>query len=127
MFPSVGPFFVVFSVFLIYFCFFLMISICFPADLLNIYFKKCEQKGRTSKPNQHIMADDFGISELVTLAPGFARAALRATARGLHRKYIYVIDQMGGPFSKNILSRSQKRLTSFTILHENYFLTVFLK
>ena len=26
------------------------------------------------------MADDFGISELVTLAPGFARAALCAPA-----------------------------------------------
>ena len=31
---------------------------------------------------QHIIADDFRISELVTLAPGFARAALRAAARG---------------------------------------------
>ena len=28
------------------------------------------------------MADDFRISELVTLAPGFAWAALRAAARG---------------------------------------------
>ena len=27
------------------------------------------------------MVDDFGISELVTLAPGFARAALRVAAR----------------------------------------------
>ena len=29
------------------------------------------------------MADDFAISELVTLVPGFARAALGAAARGL--------------------------------------------
>ena len=28
------------------------------------------------------MANDFGISELVTLAQGFARAALRVVARG---------------------------------------------
>ena len=35
-----------------------------------------------TKPNQHIMADDFRISELVTLALGFARAALRAAAQG---------------------------------------------
>ena len=38
-----------------------------------------------TKSNQHITADDFRISELITLAPGFARTALRAAARGLHK------------------------------------------
>ena len=35
------------------------------------------------------MADDFGISELVPLAPGFARAALRAVARDKHALKFY--------------------------------------
>ena len=35
-----------------------------------------------TEPNQHTMADDFRISELVALTQGFARAALRAAARG---------------------------------------------
>ena len=32
---------------------------------------------KVERPNQHIMADDFGISELVTLAPGFDGSAPR--------------------------------------------------
>ena len=33
------------------------------------------------------MADDFRLSELVTLTPGFARAALRAAAREIFAIY----------------------------------------
>ena len=80
-------FFVVLSVFLIYFYCFLMIWICFSTDFMT-YILKNPRKSMTSakrsnvqtKQNQHIMADDFRL--LVTLAPGFTRAALRAAARG---------------------------------------------
>ena len=66
-----------------------MISIYFTTDFMTFIFKNPRNsmtsdqlKGRTSKQNQHIMADDFRVSELVTLALGFTRAALRAAARG---------------------------------------------
>ena len=36
------------------------------------------------------MADDFRISELVTLAPGFARTALRAAALGLDTSSLFL-------------------------------------
>ena len=48
--------------------------------------KPNQTKPNQTKPNQtkpQRIADDFRISELATLAPGFTRAALRAAARGL--------------------------------------------
>ena len=72
-------FFVIFSVFLIYFYCFLMISICFLTDFITFILKT--PRNSITSANQHIMADDFRrISELVTLVPGFARAALCARA-----------------------------------------------
>ena len=48
----------------------------FPYRFLDIYFKKSSEFNVVqTKPNQHIMADDFDTSELVTLAPGFARGS----------------------------------------------------
>ena len=51
--------------------------------------KRSNVQTKPNQTNQHIMADDFRISELVTLAPGFVRAAIRAAARGLF--FIYSI------------------------------------
>ena len=91
MFPSVGTFFRrlvhIFYLFLLFFNDFDL----FPYRFLGVYFKKPSEFNDVSKkvesPNQtkptHNMADDFGISELVTFAPGFARAALRVAAREL--------------------------------------------
>ena len=86
-------FIVVFSVFLLYFYCFLMISICFPTDVWTFILKNprnsmtsAKRSNIQTKPNQHIMADDFRISELVNLALGFARAALLAAARGLTKR-----------------------------------------
>ena len=45
--------------------------------------KPNQTKPNQTKPNEHIITEDFRISELVTLVPGFAWAALRAVARGL--------------------------------------------
>ena len=58
--------------------------------------KKVERPNQTkpnqTKPNQHIMADDFPISELVTLALGFTRAALHAAARVLvHTTFPFIM------------------------------------
>ena len=53
-----------------------MISICFPADFMTFIFKNprnsitsAKRSNVQTKQNQHIMADDFHISELVTSAP----------------------------------------------------------
>ena len=68
-------FFVVFSVFLIYFYCFLMISICLPTeptDFMTLILKNPRKSAKRSsvqtKSNQLIIADDFCILELVTLA-----------------------------------------------------------
>ena len=59
-----------------------MISICFPTDFMTFILKNprnsmtpAKRSNVQTKPNQHIMADDFRISGLVTL---------RAAARGKH-------------------------------------------
>ena len=55
-------FFVVFSVFLIYFLFFKVLD-SFPYRFLDISFKKSSEFNdvarKVERPNQHIMADDF--------------------------------------------------------------------
>ena len=101
LFPSVGAFFRRLSVFLIYFYCFLMISICFPADFMAFIFKNprnsmtsAKRSNVQTKPNQHILADGFRISELVTLALGFARAALGDYIHDttiLYPRYYYTI------------------------------------
>ena len=70
-----------------------MISICVPTDFMTFILKiprNSMTSGKRSnvqtKPNQQIMADDFRISELLTLAPGFAQIALRAAAWGIFEK-----------------------------------------
>ena len=75
MFPSAGAFFRrLFRIFDIILLFFNDFDL-FPYRIHDIYFKKPsvinDVSQKVERPNQHIMADDFGISELVTLAPGF--------------------------------------------------------
>ena len=101
LFPSVGTFFRrlvhIFYLFLLFFNDFDLFSYRF----LGVYFKKPSEFNDVSKkvesPNQtkptHNMADDFGISELVTFAPGFARAALRVAARVLYIFSRYLLAQ----------------------------------
>ena len=64
-----------FPYFLFIFLFFNALD-SFSYRFLDIYFKKSSEFNDVSKkvkrPNQHIIADDFCISELVTLAPGSA-------------------------------------------------------
>ena len=70
-----------FHIFDLFFLFFNVLD-SFPCRFLDIYFKKSSEFNDESKevehPNQHIMADDFRILQLVTLA----WAALHAAARG---------------------------------------------
>ena len=67
----------VFPYFIYFYCF-LMISICFSTDFMTFILKNprnsmtsVKRSNVQTKPNKHIMTDDFRISELVTLAPGF--------------------------------------------------------
>ena len=64
-------FFVVFSVFVIYFYCFLMISICFSTDFMTFILKNprnsmttAKRPNAQTKPNQPIMAEDFRIPAL---------------------------------------------------------------
>ena len=66
-----------FFIFFVYFYCSLMISICFPTDFMPSILKNARNSTTSAKkskvqtkPNQHIMADHFRVSELVTLAPG---------------------------------------------------------
>ena len=59
-------FFVAFSVFLIYFYCFLTISICFPTNFMTFILRNprnsmtsAKSSNVQTKPNRHIMADDF--------------------------------------------------------------------
>ena len=62
---------------------------------------------KVERPNQHIMADDFRISELVTLAPGFASSRKRYNFLCVIQKYTKFANFAGLYFSHFTTFRDQ--------------------